>query len=121
MILLDKIEGESPFITKVVKKRLQDGDTFADALSETLEDSLYPYALGETHNVGIYNDFCKILLAHNDLFVRRIVVSIVLVTLCLLGLYFDQYQLLLFASLSLLMLAFVYKPILRLHSLRKLL
>lgn len=118
---LVNLQCEFPYICKVLLFKLSEGETFEEAIEGTLEDILSPYALGSIENSGINSDFCKVLIAHNQHFARRVLVSLILLLVGLVGVSFGYFQLMLFSGLTLLTISFISKPVERLHTIKKLL
>lgn len=118
---LSNLEIEFSHICKVLLSKLREGCTFREALESILEDLLHPYASGSPENSGINSDLCKVLIAHNQHFTRRVAASLILLCVCLAGIYLGYFQLLLFSGIGLLILSFVSAPIEKLHTIKKLL
>lgn len=118
---LSNLQGEFPYICKVLLHKLRKGETFEEAIEGTLEDLLSPYALGSIENSGINSDFCKVLIAHNQHFARRVLVSLILLLVGLFGVLFGYFQFMLFSGVTLLAISFVSTPVARLHTIKKLL
>ncbi|ELP5899917.1 hypothetical protein QTV49_001834 [Vibrio vulnificus] len=118
---LVNLQDEFPYICKLLLFKLREGETFDEAIQGTLEDLLSPYALGSIENSGMNSDFCKVLIAHNQHFSRRVLASLALLLVGFVGVFFGYFQLMLFCGLTLLIMSFVSTPVERLHTIKKLL
>lgn len=113
---IEKLKKDFPYIASVLIGRLKEGKTFKEAVKLTFHPNFAPYMLSEEVGFEYNADMAKVLLCHQQCFVRKQVGNALGMLVALGGFMVEQHAMTLAGAGILMTTALIWSPIDKLHA-----